>query len=258
MRITATLQQKLRDVVIVVIESNHHRSGAFRRRQIDICAPADKRFDARQATTAGSVQERREAAVRVILRARLRRDLAWPIVKPGASIHVCALRNQDPCHLWRTARGRGSPHQRRLILNLFDDVNFRTGINEHLENGEIAILDSYHQRGLVVGVGAFGAGSCIHEHLDHAGITLSGGFRQRCETELVRDVDFGFLRDQLRQQVIIDAIDRPVNRPRPVELSLVDVGSRADHLQRRRALSVLNQLGQLSRLFLSQKRRGRE
>jgi hypothetical protein len=177
MRVTATLEQKLRDVVIVVVEGNHHRSGAFRRRQIDICAPADQRFDARQATTAGCIQERREPAIRVVLRARFRRDLARPVVKPGASIYACAFRNQNPRHLGRVARGSGSPHQRRLVLDLFDNVNLRTRIDEHLENCEIAILDGKHQCGLTVEVCAFGPGSCIEQHLHHAGISLLGGFR---------------------------------------------------------------------------------
>jgi hypothetical protein len=43
-----------------------------------------------------------------------------------------------------------------------------------------------------------------------------------------------------------------VNRSRPIQLSLVDVGSGADHFKRRGALSVLNQSGELSRLFLTQ------
>jgi len=194
----------------------------------------------------------------VILGARLRRNLAWPVVKLGASVHVSALRNQDLHHLWCAARGGGSPHQRRLFLDLFDDVNLRTGINQHLENREIAILDGSHQCGLAVRVRTFGAGSSVDEHLDHAGITLPGGFRQGCVTELVRDVHFGSLRDQLRHQFIINAIDRPVNRPRPVQLRLVDVGSRPDHLKRCGALPVLNQLRQFAGLILSQKGPGHE
>jgi len=45
-RIAAMFQEKLRGVVIVVVESNHHRTGAFRRRQVDVRARADQRLDA--------------------------------------------------------------------------------------------------------------------------------------------------------------------------------------------------------------------
>jgi hypothetical protein len=150
MRIAAMFEEELRNVIIVVVESNHHRAGAFGRRQIDIGTCTDKRLDARQATAASGVQERRETAIRVILGPRLRRNLARPVVELGASIHVRALGNQNPHHLRRIALSGSSPHQRRLILDLFNNVYLRTGINKHLENRKVAVLDGNHQRGLAV------------------------------------------------------------------------------------------------------------
>src|SRR5262249_25412529 len=76
-RIAAMLQEELRNVVIVVVQRNHHRRVAFGRGQIHIGACTDKRLDARHATTTGCVQKRRQTAIRVILCARLRGNLAW-------------------------------------------------------------------------------------------------------------------------------------------------------------------------------------
>jgi len=192
------LEEEFRDVVIVVVERDHHGRRAFGRRQIDIGACIEKRFDAPHATPTGCVQQRCKPTIRVILRARFRCNLAWPVVVLGASVYGGALRDQNLYHLRTIARGSSSPHQWRLVLDFLDDVDLRAGINEHLENREVAILDGKHQGGLSVGVGAFGARSGIHQHLDHAGIALLGGFRQGRVSELVRDVYLGLLRDQRR------------------------------------------------------------
>jgi len=70
MRIAFVLQEVFRDVVTVVVESDHHRCGALRRRQIDIGSRINQRIHALQAAATCGVQERREATKRVILRAR--------------------------------------------------------------------------------------------------------------------------------------------------------------------------------------------
>jgi hypothetical protein len=110
MRVGAAIEQELRNAVLVVVESNHQGRDAFRHRKIDIRFSVEKRLDTRVAAAFSCIQERRKAAVRVILCARLRRNLAWPVVMSGASVHVGALRDQDLYHLRCIAGGGGSPH----------------------------------------------------------------------------------------------------------------------------------------------------
>jgi hypothetical protein len=46
MRIGATIQQQCGHVVVIVIEADHQRSDAFRRRQVHIGAGTDQRLHA--------------------------------------------------------------------------------------------------------------------------------------------------------------------------------------------------------------------
>ena len=248
MRIATALHQEPGDAVVAVVERNHDRADAFRRRQIHIRLRGNQRFDAAVATAASGVQQRRESAIRVILRAWLRGDLARPVGEPGARIHSGALRDQDLHHVGCVAGCRSSPHQRRLILNLLDDVDLGAGIDEHLEHWQFAILDGDHQRRLAVGVGAFRSGACVEQRLHNAGVALPHGFRQWRVAELVRHIDPGFLRDQRVNQLVVDAVHRPVNRPCPVGLSLIHVGARLDHGQGGGASSFLDRGRQLAGL----------
>jgi len=142
--IGALIQKELRNTVMAVVESDHQGRHALIVRHIDICTRTYQRFNARVATAASRVQKRRQTAIGVILGARFRSDLAGPVVKPGASIHIGALCNKDFHHLRCIATGCGSPHQRRLLLHLFDDVDLRSGIDEHIEDRQVAILDGNH------------------------------------------------------------------------------------------------------------------
>jgi hypothetical protein len=256
-RVAATVDQQLRDAVMAVVERHHDRGDAFRRRQVHVRARRGQRLHAGVTTTARGIQQRREPAVRVILPARLRRDLARPVREPGARIHGGALRNQPFHHRRRIARGGSRPHQRRLLLHLLDDVHLCAGVQEHLEDREIAVLDGDHQRRLTVLVGALAAGAGGQQRLHHAGIALPGGLGQRRVAEFVGDIHPRLLRDERRHDVVVDAVDGPVNRPRPVRLRLVDVGARLDHRQRRGAASFLDHAGELARPALRQDRRSR-
>ena len=246
------IQKELRDAIVAVVEGNHHGRHAFIVGQIDICARTYQSFNAGVATAASRVQKRGQTAIGVILGARFRSDLAGPVVELSASIHIGALCNKDFHHLRSIASGCGGPHQRRLILHLFDGVDLRSGIDQQVEDRQVAVLDGDHQCGLTVSVRAFGSGSGSQERLHHACIALFRRFSERRRTKLVGDVHLRFFRDQRIHEVIVEAVNRPVNRTRPVGLRLIHVGSRPNHLQCRCAFAILNRGGQLPGLTLGQ------
>jgi hypothetical protein len=157
MGIAAALEQEFRDIVIVVIDRNHQRSGAFGRREIDISACGKKRFNAGETSASGRIKKRRKTTIRVILRARFRCYLRRPVVVSCPSVDRSALRNQNLHHFGCVTSSGSSPHQWRLFLDHFDDVDLSACINEHLKDREIAVLDGDHERGLSVRVCTLGA-----------------------------------------------------------------------------------------------------
>ena len=257
MRIAAALHQQLRDAVVPVVERYHDRTDAFRSRQIHVRTCGHQSFHAAVTTPASRVQERGESAIRVILGARLRRNLARPVAVFGARVQRGALRDQHLHHLRRVAGCRRRPHQRRLLLNLLDDIDAGAGVDEHLEHRQLAVLDGDHQRCLAVSVGRLRSGAGAEQRLHDTGVALPDRFRQRRVAELVRHIDPGFLRDQYVHQFVVDAVHRPMNRQRPVGLSLIHVGARLDHRQRGSPSSFLDYRGQLPGLCLRQNRRRR-
>ena len=117
--IGAAIEQQFGDVVVVVIESEHQRSDAFRRRHIHIGAGGDQRLDAVIAAVARRIEQRGQSADGTILRAGLRRNLARPVAVERPRLDVGALRKKQLHHLARIFRRSGSPHQRRLIVKRF-------------------------------------------------------------------------------------------------------------------------------------------
>ncbi len=166
--IGALIQKELRNTVMAVVESDHQGRHALIVRHIDICTRTYQRFNAGVETAASRVQKRRQTAIGVILGARFRSDLAGPVVELSASIHIGALCNNRFHHLRSIASGCDGPHQRRLILHLFDGVDVRSGIDQQVEDRQVAVLDGDHQCGLTVSVRAFGSGSGSQERLHHS------------------------------------------------------------------------------------------
>ncbi|MNC86239.1 hypothetical protein D3C83_18820 [compost metagenome] len=75
--------------------------------------------------------------------------------------------------------------------------------------------------------------------------------------ELVRHVDAGLPRNQRVNQFVVDAVHRPVDRPRAVRLRLVHVGAGLDHAQRGGAPAFLDRRRQPGGLRLGQQRHDR-
>src|SRR5207247_3724012 len=67
MWIRSTIQQQFGDIVMIVIEGDHQRSDAFRRRHIDIGGGPDQRLDAVIAAVAGGIQQRSKSTDGTIL-----------------------------------------------------------------------------------------------------------------------------------------------------------------------------------------------
>jgi hypothetical protein len=251
--IGALIQEELRNTVMAVVESDHQGRHALIVRRIDICTRIYQRYNAVVATAASRVQKRRQAAIGMVLGAGFRSDLAGPVVKPGASIHIGVLCNEDSHHLRSIAMGRSSsPHQRRLSLHVLDDVDLRSGFDEHIEDRQVTILGGDHQCSLTVTVRAFGSGPGSQERFHHACIALFRRFGKRRRTELVGDVHFRLFRDERIDEVMIEAVNRPVNRTRSVGLRLIHVGSRPNHFQCRCSFALLNRGGQLPGFGLGQ------
>ena len=244
MRIGALIQQKFRDFVVIVVQGDHQGGHTFRRGHIDVGAGADQRFDALVTAFARRVQQGGQTAVRVVLPTRFGRDLTRPVGESGAGVYVCAVFKKNIHHLGGVSTRGGSPNQRCLVLNLLDGVDVGARIDQHPNNAKVSAFDGEHQRGLAFRVGAFGARPRVQKHPDHLGVIQLDGLGERRGPEFVDDVNLGIPRDQPGHQLMIDPIDRPVNRPRSVGLRFIHVRSRLNHVERRKAVSSLNQAGQ--------------
>ena len=188
----------------------------------------------------------------MVLPTRLGCDLTRPVGESGAGVHVCAVFKKNIHHLGRVSSRGGGPNQWRLVLNLLDGVDVGPRIDEHPNDAKVSALDGEHQRGLAFRVGAFGARTRVQKHPDHLGVIQLDGFGEGRGPEFVDDVNLGIPRDQLGHQLMIDPIDRPVNRPRSVGLGFIYVRSRLNHVERHQAVSSLNQAGQPPWPILSQ------
>src|SRR5262249_5973135 len=79
MWIRSAIQQQSGNIVMIVIEGDHQRSDAFRRRHIDISAGPDQRLDAVIAAVAPGIQQRGKSSDGTILSAGLRGNLVRPV-----------------------------------------------------------------------------------------------------------------------------------------------------------------------------------
>ena len=248
MRIGSTIEQQFGDIVMVVIEGDHQRRHAFRRRHIHIGAGRDQRLDAVVAAVARRIQQRGQSPDGTILRARLRRNLARPVAVQRPRLDVGAFGKQQLHHLARIFRRGGRPHQRRLIVKLLHRVDVGAGFDQHFDDGQFAGLDRQHQRGLAVQIGALGSRTGVEQRLHHPGIGELDGFGERRRSELIGDIDFRLLRDQRVEQFVVDLVDRPVDRAGAVGLRFIHIRARSNLLERRLAISRLNEIGERVRL----------
>ncbi len=124
--ISALIHQKHRDFVPLIIQSEHQRTDALRRRKIDIGSGRDQEVHAGVATGADGIHQRIQPAHRAILRARLAGHLTGPIRVQRTRLDVRAFRKQQ-FHDGQMAAGRGID-QRRLIVELLNPVDVRARI----------------------------------------------------------------------------------------------------------------------------------
>src|SRR4029079_1738467 len=90
---------------------------------VHICAAADKSLDTVIAAVTSGIMQRGQATVGVILSPGLRCHLGWPIHGFRTGPYISALGNKKLHHLFRILIRGSCPHQRRLLLDLFDGVH---------------------------------------------------------------------------------------------------------------------------------------
>ena len=114
--------------------------------------------------------------------------------------------------------------------------------------GRFPGLNRHHQRRLAVLIGALGSRAGVQQRFHHPGVGQLDGFRERRGSELIGDVHFRLLRDQRVEQLIVHPVDRPVDRAGAVGLRLIHIRAGANLVERRLAVSRLNEIGKRIRL----------
>ena len=244
MRIRATIQQQCGHVVVIVIEADHQRSDAFRRRHIHIGAGTDQRLDAVRAAVARGIQQGGQSSDGTVLSAGLRGQLVRPVRIQSASLDVGALGQQQLRHLGRVFRRGDSPHQRSLVLKLLNRIDVGAGFDQHLDDGQFPRFDRQHQSGLAALIRTIDSRAGIQQHLHHPGVGQLDRFGKRGGAELIDDVHCRLLRDQRVDQLVVHLVDRPMDRAGAVWLRFIHIRSGANPVERRLPVSGLNEIGQ--------------
>ena len=196
MRVGAALEQVVGHLRRAVVERHDHRRHAVGVRPVLVGAGLDHRLHAAEASRARRVEERRQAAGRAILHARLVADLRRPVVGLRADREVGALRHQERHHLGMALRRR--PHHRGLVAVPLARVDVGALPHQQLGHRDIAGARRQHQRRLPVFVGHVGVGAGFEQHPGQLRVGHPDRLGQRARAVAVDDVGSGALSAAVR------------------------------------------------------------
>ncbi len=125
-------------------------------------------------------------------------------------------------HLGLSLSGR--PHQSRLTTPALAGVDVRVMCDEKLRGVYVIRAGNSHQRRLSMRIGRLHIGPGLQQQGQNGSVATLGSLRHRRRTVLIGGLDVGARFDQVRNQVCVAVVDRPMQRSGAIGHVRVNVG----------------------------------